>query len=682
MKRLFFLIIVIVSVVCMNNTTVAQTKEEGAEFKVQTEQFADLAILRYQIPGFENLSVKQKELAFYLYQAALSGRDIMYDQNYKHNLLIRKTLEAVVKTYNGDRNSDEFKKFMVYAKRFWFSSGLHHHYSSIKFVPECSNSFFKELVLQTPVKELPLKKNQTAQQLADFLSPVIFNAALDANRVNQSAGADVVAQSANNFYVGLTQKEVENFYATKIDKNDKRPVSIGLNSQLVKKDGKIFEKVWKIGGMYSAAIEQIVFWLKKAVTVAENEQQKKVFNLLIQYYETGDLRKWDEYSIEWVKDTESIIDITNGFIETYGDPLNYKATFESVLSLKDIEASKRIDAISRQAQWFEDNSPIREEHKKKDVKGISAKVITVIVESGDASPSTPIGINLPNATWIRKEHGSKSVNLGNIVHSYNLASSEAQLREFAYNDGEIELSKLYGSLSDDLHTDMHEVIGHASGQINEGVGTPRESLKNYASTIEEARADLVALYYIFDDKLVEIGVMPSIDAGKAEYNKYIRSALVTQLQRLKPGENLEEAHMRNRHIIAKWAYERGKDDKVIEKIVRDEKTFFVINDYKKLRAIFGELLREMQRISSEGDFKSAQALVENFGVFIDKELHAEVLQRFEKLHIAPYRGFINPVLKPVYKGKQIVDVQVEYPEDFTGQMLQYGKDYGFLPFEN
>ncbi|MBI5727123.1 MAG: dihydrofolate reductase, partial [Ignavibacteriales bacterium] len=392
--------------------------------------------------------------------------------------------------------------------------------------------------------------------------------------------------------------------------------------------------------------------------------------------------KWDEYSIEWVKDTESIIDITNGFIETYGDPLNYKATFESVLSLKDIEASKRIDAISRQAQWFEDNSPIRDEHKKRDVKGISAKVITVIVESGDASPSTPIGINLPNATWIRKEHGSKSVNLGNIVHSYNLASSEAQLQEFAYNEEEIELSKLYGSLSDDLHTDMHEVIGHASGQINEGVGTPRESLKNYASTIEESRADLVALYYIFDDKLVEIGVMPSIDAGKAEYNKYIRSALVTQLQRLKPGENLEEAHMRNRHIIAKWAYERGKDENVIEKVVRDGKTFFVINDYKKLRTIFGELLREMQRISSEGDFKSAQALVENYGVFIDKDLHAEVLQRFEKLHIAPYRGFINPILKPLYKGKQIVDVQVEYPEDFTGQMLQYGKDYGFLPFEN
>lgn len=676
------LVFLLTLVVFMSISLQAQTNNAIPEFKVQTEQFADLAVLRYQVPGFENLSLKQKELAFYLYQAALSGRDIMYDQNYKHNLLIRKVLEAIVLNYPSDKASKEYQELLVYAKRFWFSNGLHHHYSSIKFVPGCSEQFFKDVLLRIPGDKLPLKKGQTVQQLVDMLVPIIFNPDLDKLRVNQAAGVDVVAASANNFYNGLTQKEVEEYYNARIDKNDKEPVSIGLNSQLIKKDGKIVEKVWKEGGMYSAAITKIIYWLKKAVKVAENKQQEKVLKLLIQYYQTGDLRLWDKYSIEWVKDTESVIDITNGFIETYGDPLNYKATYESVLSLKDMEASKRIDAISKQAQWFEDNSPISEDHKKANVKGISAKVITVIVESGDASPSTPIGINLPNATWIRKEHGSKSVNLGNIVHSYNQASSEGLLKEFAFDDEEIRLAKQYGNLVDDLHTDMHEVIGHASGQINPEVGTPRETLKSYASTIEEARADLVALYYVYDQKLVDIGVMPALEAGKAEYNKFIRNALLTQLQRLKPGENLEEAHMRNRHLIAKWVYEKGKPEKVIEKVIKEGKTYFVIRDYQKLRTLFGELLREVQRITSEGDFAAAQSLVEDYGVVIDKALHAEVLQRFEKLHIAPYKGFINPELKPVYKGTKLVDVHVEYPEDFTTQMLQYGKEYGFLPIEN
>ena len=630
-------------------------------------------------PDFENLSVKQKELAYYLSEAALSGRDIFYDQNYKYNLIIRRTLEGIVNGYKGDRNAEAFKDFMVYAKRFWFANGIHHHYSSQKFVPSISQSYFAELVKSTPKKYLPLKKGEKIESFLLFLTPVIFDPAIAPVKVNLAAGADVIATSSNNFYEGLTQKEVEDYYNARLDKNDQHPVSIGLNSKLMKKDGKIVEKTWKVGGMYSAAIKKIVYWLEKALPLAETAQQKKSLSKLVEFYKTGSLKTFDEYSIEWVKDTDALIDITNGFIETYGDPLSYKATFESVVSFKDLDATKRIEAISKNAQWFEDNSPLMPEHKKKEVKGISAKVITVVTESGDCSPSTPIGINLPNATWIRKEHGSKSVNLGNIVHAYNEAASEGVLKEFAYTNEEVERSTKYSNLADDLHTDMHEVIGHASGQINPGVGTPRETLKNYSSTIEEARADLVALYYIVDQKLVDIGVMPTTEAGKAEYDRYIRGGLLTQLQRIKPGENIEEAHMRNRQLIAKWAYEKGKDAKVIERVTRDGKTYFVINDYVKLRQIFGQLLREMQRITSEGDFTAAKNLVENYGVQVDKDLHKEVLQRFEKLHIAPYKGFINPVLVPKVKNGKIVDVEVTYPDDFTKQMLYYGEHYSFLP---
>ena len=674
----------LISCLCiiMINEGFTQPMQQTDDFKVQTEQFADVAILRYRIEGFDKLSLKQKELLYYLYEAALSGRDMIYDQNFKYNLTIRRTLEAIIRDYKGDRTTAEFGKFIEYTKRVWFSNGIHHHYSSMKFLPEFSQSFFSGLVKAVPQEKLPLEKGQTLEQFVSLLTPLIFDPAIEKMKTNQADGVDVVATSANNFYEGLTQKEVENYYNSKLDKNDPHLISIGLNSKLIKKDGRIEEQVWKLGGMYSAAIERVVYWLEKAAAISETEQQRKAFQKLIEYYKSGDLRTFDEYCIEWVKDTQASVDAVNGFIETYEDPLSYKATYESVVSFKDFEATKRIEAISNEAQWFEDNSPIRTEHKKKSVKGISAKVITVVVEAGASSPATPIGINLPNANWIRKEHGSKSVNLGNIVHAYNLASSDAVLEEFCYTAEEVTLTKKYGSLSDDLHTDMHEVIGHASGQINAGVGSPRESLKNYASTIEEARADLVALYYIVDPKLVEIGVMPSLDAGKAEYNKYIRNGLMTQLQRIKPGENIEEAHMRNRQLIAAWAFEHGRKENVIERKTKDGKTFFVINDYQKLRVIFGELLREMQRITSEGDYAAARNLVENYGVKVDKALHAEVLQRYEKLHIAPYRGFINPVLVPKFTDGKLTDVQIEYPDDFMKQMMYYAEHYSFLPSLN
>lgn len=659
-----------------------QEKDKPAEFKVQTEQFADLAVLRYRIPGFESLTLKQKEFLYYLTQAAMSGRDIFYDQNYKYNLVIRRTLEGIVKGYKGDRNAASYADFMVYAKRFWFSNGIHHHYAELKFVPTISKEYFADLVKNTPKKNLPLKKGQSIDAFLAFVTPIIFDPSIAPVKANQAAGADVIATSANNFYEGLTQKEVEDYYNKRFDKNDPEPISIGLNSKLMKKNGKIIEKTWKVGGMYSAAIKQIVYWLEKALPLSETAQQKKSLSKLIEFYKTGSLKTFDEYSIEWVKDTEALIDITNGFIETYGDPLNYKATYESVVSFKDLDATKRIAAISNNAQWFEDNSPIAKEHKKKEVKGISAKVITVVAEAGDCSPSTPIGINLPNATWIRKEYGSKSVNLGNVVHAYNEAASEGALKEFAGSQAEIDLIKKYGDLSDDLHTDMHEVIGHASGQINAGIGTPRETLKNYASTIEEARADLVALYYIIDQKLVDIGVSPSTDLGKAQFYKYMRNGLMTQLMRIKPGENVEEAHMRNRQLIARWAYEKGKADKVVEFVKRDGKTYIAINDFNKLRKIFGEMLKEIQRVTSEGDFAAAQNLIETYGVKVDKDLHKEVLERFAKLNIAPYKGFINPVLVPVMKNGKIVDVTVTYPDDFTKQMLEYGEKYSFLPNEN
>lgn len=652
-------------------------------FKYATDQFADLRILRYQVPGFEELTPKQKELLYYLYEAALAGRDIIYDQNFKHNLRIRRTLDAIVANYAGDRKSPEFDKFMTYAKRVWFSNGIHHHYSNNKFIPAFNQAYFAALVKNSPNAKFPLQPGETLDKLISTLSPIMFNPAIAAKRVNLTEGEDLIKTSANNYYEGLTQPEVEAYLAKKIDKNDPRPISYGLNSKLIKENGKIQEKVWKVGGMYSPAISKIVGWLEKASGVAENPKQKLALDKLIEYYKTGDLKKFDEYSIAWVNDTDSRIDVVNGFIEVYGDPLGYKASYESVVSIKDLEASERIKAIGDQAQWFEDNSTIQNEHKKKNVTGISAKVITVVIEGGDASPSTPIGINLPNANWIRKEHGSKSVNLGNIVYAYNQAAAKSSaLDEFAFSAAEADRSRQYGALAGNLHTDMHEVIGHASGQINAGVGTPKQTLKSYASAIEEGRADLVALYFMLDPKLVELGVMPSLEVGKVEYDSYIRGGLMTQLSRLAPGENIEEAHMRNRQMIAKWVFEKGKADKVIEQVSRNGKTYFRINDYNKLRQLFGQLLRETQRITSEGDYEGAKNLIENYGVKVDPALHKEVLDRYAKLNIAPYAGFIQPKLTPVMQNGKITDVKISYPTNFVNQMLEYGKNHSFLPDYN
>ncbi len=653
------------------------------DFKYFVEQFADLKIGRYQIPGFEELSAKQKEMLYYLYQAALSGRDITWDQHYKYNLKIRRTLEEIVKNYDGDRSSNDFNKFMVYTKRVWFSNGIHHHYSADKIMPAFSRTYFKELIANSPGSTFPLTGGENQEQFVAGMTKLIFDPAIAEKRIVTDSDVDMIRASANNFYEGLTQKEVEAYYDKKIDDDDPTPVSYGLNSKLVKEDGKIVEKKWKVGGMYSPAIEEIVYWLQKASTVAENPAQKKALDLLIDYYRTGDLKTWDDYSIAWSQDTDSRIDVVNGFIETYGDALGFRAGYESVVSIRDLEATKRAQTISASAQWFEEHSPIMDEHKRKEVKGVTAKVIDVVALGGDTSPNPPIGINLPNANWIRKEYGSKSVTLGNVTYAYNkVAEGAGVLEEFAYSQKEVDMAKKYGELSDNLHTDMHEVIGHGSGQINPGVGTPKETLKNYASVMEETRADLVAYYYLMDPHLIEIGVMPSLDVGKVAYDKAIRNGMIQQLTRIRLGDDIEQTHMRNRQLIAKWAMDLGKADNVIEKKVKDGKTFYVVNDYQKLRDIFGRMLREIQRIKSEGDYNTARNLVETYAVKIDQNLHKEVLERYEKLGVAPYTGFINPVLKPVKKDGNIVDVKVEYPADFTKQMLNYAENYSFLPTIN
>jgi dipeptidyl-peptidase III len=650
-------------------------------FKVEAESFGDLQVLRYQVPGFNELSTQQKLLAYYLYEAALAGRDIIYDQKSKYGLLLRKTIEAVYGSYNGDKSTADWKKFEDYAGRFWFSNGNHHHYSNEKFIPEHSYEYFATLVKNSDQSKLPLEQGETVDAFLARIKPLVFDPKVEPKVVDLRPDVDNVVNSSNNFYEGVTQKEVDDFYA-KFDTKGNAP-SWGLNSETMKENGQVVEKVWKLGGMYSPAIDRIISWLEKASGVAENAQQKKSLDLLIQYYRTGDLKTFDEYSIAWVNDTASRIDVVNGFIEVYLDAIGKKGSFESVVSLKDMEATKRISAIAKQAQWFEDNSPLMPDHKKKSVKGITAKVITAIVESGDAAPSTPIGINLPNADWIRKNHGSKSVSLGNIIHSYNVASAKGgMLDEFALNDTVRNRAKKYGNLASDLHTDMHEAIGHASGQINPGVETTDKTLKNYASTLEEARADLVALYYAIDPKLVEIGVAPSVEVGMAEYDSYMMNGLMTQLTRLKPGEQLEEAHMRNRALNARWAYEMGKKDNVVEFVKRDGKTYVRVNDYNKLRNLFGQLLREIQRIKSEGDYAAGKKLVETYGVKVDPVLHKEVLARYAKLGIKPYRGFIQPRLVPVNSDGKITDVRVEYPESFFAQMMEYADKYSYLPVKN
>lgn len=661
--------------------TATETKAP-AEFNYIADRFADIQVLRYEVEGFNELSLQEKQLAYYLSEAALCGRDIFYDQKNKNNLRIRKTLENILQTYKGDKSTEDYRKFEVYAKRFFFSNGIHHHYASVKMIPECSFDYFKQLIENSDQANLPLS-GMSKEDYLNLLQKAIFDPGYDGKIVDLSEGIDNVKASANNFYEGVSQKEAEDFYSKMKAAHPGDPSPWGINSKLVKENGKITEKVWKSGGMYSQAIDKIIYWLQKAETVAENPSQKETIQKLIKFYQTGSPKDFDDYSISWVKDTASRLDAVNGFIEVYADAIGKKGSFEAVVSLKDMEATKRIAAISKEAQWFEDNSSIMPEHKKKNVKGISAKVITIITECGDAAPSTPIGINLPNNEWIREQHGSKSVSLGNMVKALNYARAKSpMIDEFGHNDEMKARFRKYAALAGELHTDMHEVIGHASGQINKGVGTTDQTLKTYASTLEEARADLVALYYAMDQKLVDIGVAPSTDVGKAEYDNYIINGLMTQLYRIKPGDNLEEAHMRNRQLVASWAMEKGSKDKVIEKVVREGKTYFVINDYNKLRILFGELLKEIQRIKSEGDFNAGKNLVENYGVKVDQALLTEVHKRYEKLDIAPYNGFIQAKLVPVMEGENITDVKVEYPESFLEQMLEFGKKYSFLPVVN
>ena len=658
------------------------TTAEADKFDYIVEQFADLQILRYRVPGFENLSLQQKELVYYLTEAALQGRDILFDQNGKYNLRIRRTLEAVYTGYKGDKNTPDFKAMEVYLKRVWFSNGIHHHYGSEKFVPGFAPEFFKEAVLSVDASTLPLAEGQTAEQLCDELSPVIFDPTVMPKRVNQAAGEDLVLTSACNYYDGVTQKEAEDFYNAMKDPKDETPVSYGLNSRLVKENGKIQEKVWKVGGLYGQAIDKIVYWLKKAEGVAENPEQKAVIAELIKFYETGDLKTFDEYAILWVKDLNSLVDFVNGFTESYGDPLGMKASWESLVNFKDMEATHRTEIISGNAQWFEDHSPVDKQFKKDEVKGVSAKVITAAILAGDLYPATAIGINLPNSNWIRSHHGSKSVTIGNITDAYNKAAhGNGFNEEFVYSDAELQLIDKYADLTGELHTDLHECLGHGSGKLLPGVDP--DALKAYGSTIEEARADLFGLYYVADSKLVELGLTPNADAYKAEYYTYLMNGLMTQLVRIEPGNNVEEAHMRNRQLIARWVFEKGVADKVVELVKKDGKTYVVVNDYEKLRALFGELLSEIQRIKSTGDYQGAHDLVENYAVKVDPALHAEVLERYKKLNLAPYKGFVNPKYEAVVDAAgKITDVKVTYDEGYAEQMLRYSKDYSNLPSIN
>ncbi|MCK4645122.1 MAG: dihydrofolate reductase [Candidatus Aminicenantes bacterium] len=678
-KRLLILSLSFITILCVAGCKKPEPQSEAAaqEFKWQVDQFADLRILRYQVPGFEGLSSAQKELIYYLSEAALCGRDIIFAQNYRHNLKIRKTLDAIVEGYKGDRSDPRWEQFMIYTKRVWFSNGIHHHYSTDKFTPKFTPDYFNSLVKGSEGVQFPLNQGQTLDDLVAFLQPIIFDPAVDAKKVSQDSTKDLVTHSSVNFYKGVTQAEVEDYYKSIADKNDPTPISYGLNSRVVKKNGKVIEEVAYLNGLYGPAIEKIIYWLEKAAGVAETLQQKKVIEKLIEYYKTGDLEKFDEYNILWVNDVKSKVDFINGFIEVYSDPMGLKGSWESVVNFKDLAATKRTEIISLNAQWFEDHSPIDSRFKRKQVKGVSAKVITAAMLGGDCYPSTPIGINLPNANWIRKNHGSKSVTIENIIYAYDQSSLGSGFgKEFSYSEEDLERAKKYGAYAGSLHTDLHEVLGHASGQLLPGVST--EALKNYHSPIEESRADLFALYYLMDDKMVELGLLPNLEGAKADYNRNIRNGLMTQLVRIQPGKTIEQAHMRGRALVAHWVYEKGKSENVISKEVKDGKTYFMINDYQKLRKLFGELLVEVQRITSEGDYKAARDLVENYGVKVDPELHKEVLDRYSKLNLAPYGGFINPIYTPVIENGKIVDVKIEYPLDYVKQMLRYSKDYSHL----
>lgn len=650
-------------------------EQQEDTFEYQVEQFADLQILRYRVPGFEKLSLRQKQLIYYLSQAALEGRDILYHQNGKYNLPVRRLLEAVYVAYKGPRDTDEFRAFEVYLKRVWFANGIHHHYSCDKFVPGFTPDYLRSLVESLPADALPLAEGETCTKLCNRLFPVIFDPEVMPKRVNQADGEDLILTSAANYYEGVTQQEAEDFYAAMKTPGETEPVMYGMNSRLVKKDGVVQEEVWKIGGMYGEALQKIVSWLDKAAEVAENDRQREVIRLLTEFYRTGDLKTFDAYSIVWLKDTDSQVDFVNGFIESYGDPLGIKASWESIVNFKDLEATRRTELISENAQWFEDHSPVAPQFRKEKVIGVSAKVITAAMLGGDLYPSTAIGINLPNSNWIRSVHGSKSVTIGNLTSAYNQAVRGNGFRdEFVYSPVEIGLLDKYADITGDLHTDLHECLGHGSGRLLPGVDP--DALKAYGSTIEEARADLFGLYYIPDPRMVELGLVPDAEAYKAEYYAYMMNGLMTQLVRIEPGCNVEEAHMRNRQLIARWALEQGAEQKVVELVVRDGKTFVRINDYEQLRSLFGRLLAEVQRIKSEGDYEAARQLVETYAVRIDPALHAEVLERYRQLHLAPYKGFINPVYTPCYDVEgRWTDVKVDYTEGYAAQMLRYSRDY-------
>ncbi len=663
MKKTIFAVIV----TALATTAMAQ----NTDFNYSVDRFADIEVLRYQVPGFEDLSLQQKELVYYLTEAALNGRDILFDQNCRCNLLVRQTLEDIYRNYRGDKNDKDYLAFVKYLKQVWFGNGIHHHYSMDKFVPEFSREFFFK-----QFEALPDADKRAEDKLV--LDAFIFDPNFMAKRVNQADGQDLIRTSACNMYENVTQKEVEDFYNNLKDTTDLTPISWGLNCKVVKRAGLIIEEPYKVGGLYSKAIEKIVYWLQKAATVAENEGQRAYINKLIEFYQTGSLKTFDDYSIMWAEETSSDVDFINGFIETYGDPLGMTGSWEAMVNFKDKAASRRSKLISDNAQYFESNSPVDDRFKKKNVKGVSAKVITAAILAGDSYPSTPIGINLPNSNWIRAAHGSKSVSIDNITDAYNkVAAGTGFNEEFAYSNVEVELMKKYLDIADALHTDLHECLGHASGQLLPGVDP--DALKAYGSSLEEGRADLFALYYLADPKLVELGIFPNMDTYKAEYYKYIMNGLMTQLTRIEPGKDIEEAHMRNRKFISEWCYQHGKKDNVIEYVKRDGKTYIRVNDYEKLRDLFAQLLAEVQRIKSEGDYEAGRQLVETYGVKVDPEIHKEVLARYEGLNIAPYKGFVNPVYTPVYdKNGKLIDVKVSYTEGYIEQMLRYGQDYSPL----
>ena len=651
---------------------------EFDDFEYFVEQFEDIRVLRYQLPGFEFLTIQKKKLIYYLSQAALSGRDILWDQNFRYNMMIRKAIEAILDNYSGDKESAEYEAFLVYAKRVFFANGIHHHYSNDKLKPGFSASYFASLIDGTDRNYLPLSAGQTVEEFISIIADVIFDEKLFGRKVEQRKGADMVAESAVNFYENVNQKEVEDFYKVKIDQQDPHPVSIGLNSKVSKKEGKIVEDVYRSGGLYGPVIDQIVIWLEKAIIASDSEMQRKEIGLLIDYYRSGDLKVWDNFNVLWAQDNEPEVDYNNGFIETYSDPLGRKATWEAIVNYTDIEASRRTKIITANAQWFEDNSPIQLQYKKEKVNGVAAKVINIAMLGGDCYPVSPLGINLPNANWIRKEVGSKSVSLANITNAYDITSQgNGFLEEFAACQSEVDRIKNYGPLAEALHTDLHECVGHASGKLAEG--TDPNALKNYASPLEEARADLFALYFMMDKKLLDLGLLPAEEAAKASYDAYLRNGLLTQIVRIKPGKDIEEAHMRNRSAISHWVFEKGRKENVVEIYRKDNKSYVGINDYLRLRNLFGDLLKEIQRIKSEGDYEAGKNLIENYGVKVDPDLHAEILERYKKLNLAPYTGFVNPILLPIYNANgDITDVIVQYPTDYLEQMLDYGRNYSFL----